>query len=185
MDGEQEELEGLVAEGIAAAAQLPRTRGRKPGGTNAIPYSHDALIDAMLANPSATRAELGAIFGFSSQWVYSVTNSDGFRARYEARRKEIINPELVATVKERFEALASQSIDVIAHRLTASQDPVLALKTLEIAAKASSYGARDQSVTVQQSFVVALPEKAQSADDWAKKYGRVLEGEGTAGGEEG
>lgn len=184
--GEWEEVTDLgeldrLLDGGSGEVAIPEKEkgkvGRKAGGKNLIPYTHDALIDAMITNPGASRSELGAIFGFSSQWVYSVTNSDGFRARYEARRKELINPEIVASVKERFDALTAQSIDVIADRLTASNDPVLALKTLEISAKAASYGARESSVTVQQSFVVALPEKAQSADDWAKKYGRMLEGE--------
>lgn len=181
VDGEEIlDLDSLLMgeEGEPAKAKRGRPKG-STGVGNHIPYTHDALIDAMIMNPSMSRTELGAMFGFTSQWVYSVTNSDGFRARYEARRKEVVNPEIVASVKERFDALASQSIDVIAHRLTASNDPLLALKTLEISAKASSYGARNEAVTVNQSFVVALPEKSQSADDWAKKYsGRTVEQEG-------
>ena len=182
--GELEELFGVPKEG-GDSAEVPAgvpaegagKRGRKAGGSNHVPYSHDALIDLMIANPGATRVELAKVFGRSSQWIYSVTNSDGFRARYEARREELVDPEIVASVKERFAAIASQSIDVIAKKLTATEDPVLAIKTLEVAAKAAAFGVGtgDGKVQVNNSFVVALPEKAQSADAWAKKYGRVVE----------
>lgn len=181
MNGKVRDLDELLSGTPGEGEVLPAVKvGRK---ANLVPYTHDALIDAMIANPSATRAELGQLFGYSGQWVWAVTNSDGFQARYEARREALVNPEIVASVKERFAALAAQSMDVIADRLTATRDPVLAIKTLEVAAKAAAFGVNPGgNVQVTNSFVVALPEKADSADAWAKKYGRMVEGNAESGG---
>jgi hypothetical protein len=42
---------------------------------------------------------------------------------------------------------------------------------LEITTKALGYGARQNNLNVQQNFVVALPPKAETAQDWAREHG--------------
>lgn len=135
-----------------------------------VSYSHDAMIDQIIANPRMTNAELAAYFGYSQAWVSRIKGSDAFVARLAQRRKEIVDPSLVASVDERLRGLEIQATDVLAQKLEASQSEALALKVLDISVKARNYGARQHNVAVQQTFVVAMPGKAQDAASWAEEH---------------
>ena len=133
-------------------------------------YTHDALIDMIIANPAISQGELAKAFGYTQGWLSRVMNSDAFQARLAARKTEIVDPQLVLSIDEKLRALASKSLDIVLDKLAATQNPDTALKALEITSKALGYGARQQNLNVQQNFVVALPPKAASAEEWAAKY---------------
>lgn len=135
-------------------------------------YSHDAMIDMIVADPGITQNRLAEMFGYSVGWVSRVIGSDAFQAALSERRKEIADPFLIASIEERMKGLAMQSIDVLVKKLeSATPDANLALKGLDIATKALGFGARDRGpANVQNNFVVALPGKVENAADWARKY---------------
>ncbi len=137
-----------------------------------VAYSHDALIDTMLANPFASQGDLARMFGYTQAWLSRVINSDAFNARLAERKTELIDPTITASIEEGLKALASVSLDVVLQKLTAaSPDANLALKAMEVTTKALGYGLRQQAVaTVQNSFVVAMPTKAATAEDWVQAY---------------
>ena len=136
-----------------------------------VKYSHDAMIDLILANPAISQGEMANHFGYTQPWVSRIMNSDAFQARLAERKTELVDPTIVATIDEKMRALASKSLDVVLDKLTASQSADLGLKALEITAKALGYGARQQNVNLQQNFVVALPQKAESDQAWAEAHG--------------
>lgn len=136
-----------------------------------VKYSHDAMIDMIIANPAVKQGEIAKMFGYTEAWVSRIMNSDAFQGRLAERRKELIDPTIVATVDEKLRALASKSLDVVLDKLSLIQDPNLAMKAVEITTKALGYGARQQNVAVQQNFVVALPGKATSTTDWMNAHG--------------
>lgn len=137
-----------------------------------VSYSHDAMIDLIIANPAIKQGQIAAKFGYTQAWVSRVMSSDAFKARLQERKAEIVDPVLTATLEEKFDALIHQSMDVIADTLAQQPNNTdLAVKSLEIAARARGFGARDkQSPVVQNNFVVAMPAPAQSIDDWAAKH---------------
>ena len=136
-------------------------------------YTHEAMIDVIIANPGIQAKELAKIFDRTPQNITMLMGSDAFQGKLAERRKEIIDPTLVLTVNERLNALATLSSEVVMDKLQSSQDPGLALKTLEVSVKALGYGARPQTnVAVQTSFVVAMPAKSISAEEWAAEHGR-------------
>jgi hypothetical protein len=132
-------------------------------------YTHDAMIDLIVANPGISQNDLAKHFGYSVPWISRVINSDAFGARLAQRKTEIVDPELLLTVEEKFRALAHKSLEVVMDRL--NQQPTMehGMMALEISAKALGYGARAQNVNVQNNFVVALPQKVVSADEWAAR----------------
>lgn len=160
--------------------QNPATRIGKVG------YSHDAMIDMIIADPRITQNALAAEFGYSVPWVSRVIGSDAFQAALAKRRSEVTDPFLVATVEERLKGLALQSIDILAEKLMSTQSADLALKTLDATKIASTFGARNaQTGSVTNNFVVALPGKAPSAEQWADKalaggYLPAIEHQGTS-----
>lgn len=136
-----------------------------------VDYTHDAMIDLIIANPTATNKELATNFGFTEQWISRVINSDAFQARLEERKRELTDPFLRATIDEKLKGLADQALDVIADKLAATQNPDLALKALDLTTKALGFGARvAPSAPAGNTYIVNMPVKAPSSAEWAAGY---------------
>jgi hypothetical protein len=140
------------------------------GAIDRVKYSHDAMIDCIIATPGISQNDLAKHFGYTAPWVSRIINSDAFQARLAARKNDIVDPSLVLSVDERLRNLASKSLDIVMEKLDVSRNPDTALRALEITTKALGYGARAANVAVQQNFVVAMPQKAESALEWAAKH---------------
>jgi len=142
-------------------------------GANAIQrvkYSHDAMIDLVIANPSISQTDLAKHFGYTVPWVSRIFASDAFQARLATRKEDIVDPTLMANVKDRIEGLAMQSLQILEEKLAATKNPDLALKCFEISTKAAGYGARQQNVQTQNNFVVHLPNKIEDPHAWANAH---------------
>lgn len=147
-----------------------RGYSQESGRLKRIHYTHDALIDLIIAEPTLKQGDLALKFGYSEVWISRIMGSDAFQARLAQRRDEIIDPFLIASTEERLKGLVHQSLDVLADKLQATKNPDLALKSLDIGVKALGFGARDRGAAVQNNFVVQLPGKARSAEEWAEAY---------------
>lgn len=134
-------------------------------------YTHEAMIDVILAEPTITQNELAVRFERSVGWISVVMGSDAFQGALAKRRDDVTDPFLIATIEERFRGLAQQSLQVISDKLEATKNADLALKALDISSKALGFGARaGQTNNVQNNFVVALPPKIAAAADWAAQH---------------
>jgi hypothetical protein len=142
-----------------------------------VSYSHEAMIDILIHEPTITQNELAKRFGYSVSWVSIVMGSDAFQAALAKRRDDLLNPEIIASLEERFRGLATQSLQVIAEKLEKTSNTDLAIKALEISSKALGFGARSAPQgPVTNNFVVALPPKIDSSADWAAAHTRTIEG---------
>lgn len=133
-------------------------------------YSHDSMIDMIIANPAIAQNDLAAAYGYTVAWVSRVMNSDAFQARLAERKTEIVDPVLVASIDEKLRALASKSLDIVMEKLIVTQNMDTALKAVEITTKALGYGARQNNVAVQNNFVVAMPQQAKSEGEWIQAH---------------
>jgi len=137
-------------------------------------YTHEALIDAIIANPEMTQREFASIFGYTESWLSIVMNSDAFQEKLAERKEEIVNPVLRATVMDRFKAVADRSMQNILQQLDLRPaDTGLALKALNISARALGYGARpqnQQNVQVNIQPVAVVPAKSISSGDWMESF---------------
>lgn len=141
-------------------------------------YSHDAMIDVLLARPGVSQNELAAHFGYTAAWVSRVVNSSAFQARLAERKTELVDPTIHMALEEKFSAAAHLSLDVLQEKLAASRNPDLALKVGDLATKALGFGARNVQNNVQNNYVALLPAKAASEDDWAATHGNLRAGPG-------
>ena len=127
-----------------------------------VTYTHDAMIDCIIAMPEISGAQLAAHFGYTEAWISRCTCSDAFQARLAERRTEICNPALIATFEERLKGLAMQSLEAVCEKLnqrdadTGLVDPAYALKALELSTKSLGYGARQTNVAIQNNMSVKL-----------------------------
>ena len=101
-----------------------------------LPYTHEAMIDLILAEPSVTSKELATLFGYSAAWVSRILASDSFQARLAARKAALIDPSITRRLDERFRAIAVQSTEVLQQRLDAEEGAALALDALAVATSA-------------------------------------------------
>lgn len=164
------ELESLLDEARVNPGQpAPEVQGRLGGSTQVrspalwpsgarqaiqkVSYTHDAMIDLMIATPGISQNELAARFGYSPSWISQVISSDAFQARLAERSSEIIDPALKATVEDRFKGVMMRSLDILQQKLDRPAGDIpdnLALRTFEIASRAAGYGLRkDPPVAVQ------------------------------------
>lgn len=107
-------------------------------------YTHDAMIDLIIQHPGMDQNHLAAHFGYTPSWVSNILASDAFQAKLAARREEVIDPEIKASLEERFRALTIQSVKVLMDKLSGPANtvsPAIALKAAELGAKALRIGA--------------------------------------------
>lgn len=141
-----------------------------------ISYTHDALIDLVIASPGVSQNELARHFGYTPGWVSQMMSSDAFKARLTTRKAELVDPILVASVTENLEAVAQRSMVLLQEKLDSVAVPPSAdvlLKALEISTRALGYGARGAAVQINQQFVALVPEKSADAQTWEGKYAPV------------
>ena len=162
---DNERYQGL-AEAKGYSQHNPNARLQK------LRYSHEAMIDIIIAEPGIKQNELAAKFGVSVPWISRIIGSDAFQGALAKRREELTDPFLVATIEERMTGVAMQALDVIGEKLATTQNVDVALKAIDITSKALGFGAKvGQQNNVQNNFVVALPPKALNSTDWAKSHG--------------
>ena len=139
--------------------------------------THDAIIDFVMVQPQATYREIAGQFGYTPEGIGIICRSDAFKARLEVRKGDLIDPIIKQNVEERLTGLAHASIDILQRKLATSDDPKLALASLDACSKAAQYGARGGNTGGGVTFVVQLPGPAATSSDWASKFGpsRVVE----------
>lgn len=122
-------------------------------------YTHDFLIDRIIANPAMDQRELAKELGYSEGWISQIMASDSFQAAFERRKEEMVDPVMRHSLDVQFKALVLQSASILREKLEAGRDSQVALKVLEHASKALGYGARvkvEGSVEHKHSLVGIL-----------------------------
>jgi len=133
-------------------------------------YSHEKLLDMLIANPRITQRELAHRFGYTEGWLSQVMRSDAFREMYEARRKELVDPTIMLSLEQRFSAATHRALDILLEDLDTRRSADVALKVLSEGRQALGLGVAKAVGGVQVNFVVAMPEKAQDADSWLEAH---------------
>lgn len=137
---EQPAHEGVVSHAYLNPPGLPRTSGLK---MQRLSYSHMAMAEVMMANPTITNNQLAAMFDRSPTWISVVKSSDAFKTFYARRYAELADPELTASIKDRFQAMTEQGLRVLQEKLNKPAAEVsdnLALRAVELGAKALAVG---------------------------------------------
>lgn len=135
-----------------------------------VKYSHDAMIDMILADPRTKQGEIARHFGVTQGWVSRVFCSDAFQARLAERKSELVDPTLLDTIENNLRGLIHQGSEILAEKLETSRSPDLALKAMEIGGKLLGYGAKKDNVNLQQNFIAVVPAKAGSVQEWVEAH---------------
>ena len=133
----------LASDPAAQAAEVERAlAGRGDRAViRKIRYSHDAMIDLIIMEPSISQNELAATFGYTPGWVSQVMSTDMFKARLEVRKEELTDPTIRATLKERFEAVTRRSLEILMEKLSVPNPPDnLVLEAAKLGSKSLGMG---------------------------------------------
>ena len=141
-------------------------------------YTHKAMMDLILANPTMPMEELAEHFGVTKAWVKKVTMSDAFQAVLDKRKEELINPIIIESATAKIRGLTNNTLDMLNSRVELGI--VKTTELIEIARMGlTSQGLLDTSdkVTNNNQFVVAMPNKIADADAWASQVNpnRIVE----------
>lgn len=152
--GGEDLLDQLLSEALPAPPPAALSGPKPP--IQRINYSHDGMINLILANPGISQNQVAAMLGYSASWVSTVMVSDAFQARLAERSAEIIDPMLRISVKEQFEGMVNRSLEILRHKLSQPPELVpdqLALRALEISSKAAGYGAKVEPTPISPQTV--------------------------------
>lgn len=140
-----------------------------------VSYTHDGIIDAIIANPAISQGELAREFGYTQTWLSIMIGSDAFQNRLAERKAAMTDPRIIASINERLDGLAKRALDRLADRL---DSPTAQLKTMElvsIAKLAIGDKANRPPVAAQQNnlYVVNIPPAAASSSAWLDSAGKT------------
>lgn len=156
-------LEELARQGQQAREQAPQPAAREGGARPPrMRYTHEAMADALVANPGISQGQLAAQFGYTPAWVSTVINSDAFQALLARRRSELVDPEVALTVRERLQAMTVQGLKVMQEKLSKPADQVddsTALKAIELGTKGLGLGAQGTVLLTSEERLKALAHR--------------------------
>lgn len=167
--------------------QTPRRKpGRPPAGSpptgrppikptiQTIRYTHDAVIDIILTNPSISQNELAQSFGYSVGWMSIIINSDAFQERMTERKAELVDPKLRATIAEKVDGLANRALDRLIDRLDSPTHGAIKTQDLVSIAKLA-VAPKTPQIAIQQNntYVAALPTPARDSQSWLQNLSQV------------
>lgn len=104
---------------------------------------HETMADYMLANPTATYAEIGAYLKRGEHTVALIVNTDSFKAYFRKRRQQ--HSEMIdAEVRGKLYKVANTSLDAMLTSLEKKRDSIpleLLHRTVDTTLKSLGYGA--------------------------------------------
>lgn len=134
-----EQLEHLAGEDGTISSSPPKQAIAR------VRYTHDAMIDRLLADPCISQNELAEAFGYSASWISQIMSSDAFQARFAARRAELVDPVVAERCRINFEAMVLRSQEILMEKLSRPAGDIpdsLVLKSFELSTRAAGYGIR-------------------------------------------
>lgn len=118
------------------------TAPSRASGITKITYTHDAMIDVILQEPTVTSKELSELFGYSPGWVSRILASDAFQARLAERKSALIDPVIAQSVNTRMKAVVIQATGIMQDKLDAEASASYAMEALGLASKALGLGGK-------------------------------------------
>ena len=130
------------------------------GAIDKVNYSHLDMIDFIIAHPGCGLKDLAARYGYSIGWICNIQASDAWQSAMAARRAELVDPILLATVEERFKGVTMLSLQRLQEKLEqpAVSDQVV-LRAVELGAKAMGIGGNAPPPAPAQDHLAVLASR--------------------------
>lgn len=141
-----------------------------------ISYKHEAMAEAIVADPAISQTDLAEKFSCSRAWVAQVLHSDEFQAYLAALKNRVIDPVLVMTVEARLKGLVAAATEVLHGGLgEGCTDYDLAAKVLDISTRGLAQLKREAGDVSSVRFVVEVPGRLDSGEWLRRVRGEVVD----------
>jgi hypothetical protein len=172
----QEEF--LTPEAEAAGEELRKEKARIKDRNKTPPdyrMAHDCIIDQILIDPAASYGTLAKRTGYSRNWISMVLQSDSFQAKLAQRQAAIIDPLILASIKERLFGAAGLALDIMTEKLEQTPSMDNAIAVFNATVKATGMGQQAATPVILNQYIARIPEKSLSAADWAADNAPTLQ----------
>lgn len=159
-----EQAEALLRQ----AAALPS----EPPAIQRLNYSHDAMIDMIIANPGVHQNIIARMLGYSPSWVSTIMATDAFQVKLAQRRETIVDPVLKATLEEQARGLYLRSMEIIREKLNVDSANVpdrLAIDVFKESGRHLGLGATPPTPPSGESVSEALVRHADNLVDLLRR----------------
>lgn len=95
-------------------------------------YTHEAVADLILKEPTVTIAELAAIFGMRHYAIRKLVVHEVFKKHMAYRKATLIDPHISRSLNERARTISMQAMEIISKRMVDKPDSAYALKVLTL-----------------------------------------------------
>lgn len=102
------------------------------------------ILDWMIENPGRSQKECARECGVTPVYVGLLWRSDTFRAEYDKRRRELVDPHLCG-IQEKMELLADQAITELTSRVPQIEDPEVLAKVTDQALGRLGYSSQPKA----------------------------------------
>lgn len=117
---------------VAISPPAPRTK---------VNYTHADMVDFIIANPGVSQGTIALRYGYTQAWVSQMLASDALQELIIARRKELVDPVIAATLEERFRGLTIRSVEILMAKLEQpAVEASVAIRCAELGAKSLGLG---------------------------------------------
>lgn len=120
------------------APEHPRAEAPHLPGILRMTPRHDAILEAILAEPDLPMGALAQRFGVTATWLSLIIHSDCFQARLAEAQTSMFG-EVRASVKDRLQALAHRSLERLSERIELEQETARITDAAELALKALGF----------------------------------------------
>lgn len=139
-------------------------------------HNHLAMMDFMLANPTASMLDVAKHFNRTLAWTSSVRNADLFRIEYNERRKLITETQRII-IGEKLASMANKGLDALSDALDDEETSVATkLSITRLALEHGGMSSKEESagptVTVNLNNAVTITEERRAAVQAARE--RIL-----------
>jgi hypothetical protein len=121
------------------------------GGIEKVGYTHEAMIDLLIARPELSQRQVAEYFGYTEAWVSQIFSSDAFQVRLAERREQLVDPAIRESLRLRFDSMVQRSLEILSEKLARPAADIpdqLALRAFELSTRAAGYGARVEPLKV-------------------------------------
>lgn len=150
-------------------------------------YTHEAMIDILIAQPWIKQDELAAHFGMSPSWISTVICSDIFQSKLAERRDKLVDPEIRSSLKTQFAGLLARSMEILRHKLDQTPDRVpdqLAVQVAKMAGQSLGYGAVEGArISVHETHVHLEELGNNLVGLLRRRKAEVIDGQANTGGD--
>lgn len=101
---------------------------------------HDAILNYLLANPTAKMTEVASEFGVTPAWLSVVINSDVFQTKLRARQDEVFECTIAADIKDKLLGVAHLAVEKLSESLSYETDTKTISDATNMALKNLGFG---------------------------------------------